>query len=141
MVATTGIAFKSMLQRPVYFQFEKISNLEVIGRKVTINNGAFAYNFAIVDESDLAQVFETIQNWLSYKSNFKIDVNEYLEKIYTLKSFLREKIIPMIMEAVEKSELEQEEATEKVGACIDDINEIEQLTLRKRLNYNHAQYI
>jgi hypothetical protein len=143
IVAVTGIMFKSIFQRPVSFSLDKISDLEVIGRKVIINGGKFSHDFSIIEEADISVVFDSVRQWLNYRDEFNLDADEYSEKLKLVKDFLKSLIIPLAMAMIEKmkDESKQEEMNEHIENCIDDIKDLEHLISNGNTTFFHAQYI
>lgn len=142
VVGETGIAFKAMMQNPVYFKFDKISGIELIGRRIILNDGAYTYDFSIAEEFGVARVFGCLREWLSYRSDRKIDLDEYAEKLEAIKGLLKSDIIPLVMGMVEdEGQQEQEQMMEAIGSCIDDVEELENLISREELVFSQVQYI
>ena len=67
VIAIMGIAFKGMFQQPIYFPFDKIEKIQVIGRAVVVNQDAYMQEFSVVGEQDLQAVFLAVKEWLDYR--------------------------------------------------------------------------
>lgn len=141
IVTFHGIAFKPLLQKQTYFSFDNLSNIEVMGSKVIINDGEYSYDFSMIDESDVASIFECLIQWLDYQSEMDFDLNEYQEKVAFIKSIFKSEIMPLILAMVEESGVDEEEMEGGMCECIDDIKDLEAKILNNDLNSNDAIYI
>lgn len=141
VIGTTGIAFNKMFQKATYVSFEKIKKISVYNKNVIINNGDYTYTFNVMNESDIEIVFNSIQEWLELRDNFKIDHMEYIEKVYTIDDYFKLIIIPEIKKAIEEKVENYEVTAEVTSDAIEDIEKLKNTVNNKETTFNEANYI
>lgn len=152
IIFTEGIAFKGMLQSPIYFSFDKINNIRTSEKTIIINEDIHVHKFIILEDHDIETVFGAIQEWLEIKNNVTINLKEYGHKIQSIKEHLRSLIIPLIKNMVEtgtsktgisKTEISkiQEMMTTEIYVCIEDITKLEESINQSTIKLSEALYI
>ena len=143
VIAIMGIAFNGMFQQPIYFPFDKIEKIQVIGRAVVVNQDAYMQEFSVVGEQDLQAVFLAVKEWLDYRDSRKVDYEEYAGRMYYIQEGFRSRFVPMIKELMNRGQggTHFDDFMELVDESIQDIERLQTLVAKQALQLDDVDYI
>lgn len=144
VVVVSGIGFKKMFQKPIYISFDKIQEIQVVGKAVVINRNSYAQEFTMVDATDLQTVFHAVQEWLDYRDSLQVDYDEYAQKMADVKHKFKTIVLPIVKDAMSDHLDDQEgvnQTVDDISECIDDIERLEQLIDEEALGAKDIAHI
>lgn len=144
VIVVSGIGFKKMFQKPTYISFDKIQEIQVVGKAVVINPTGYSQEFHLVDETDLRTVFTALQAWLDCRDSQQVDYAEYAHKMADVKHQFKTIILSMVKDAMSDHLDDREGVTQTVddiNECIDDIERLERLIDEEALGAKDIAHI